>query len=356
MRRASGEGNFSIVPQSLLNHPTISWAAKGLQSHLLQHAENWEIRTEHLVDNYDGGRDFVRKLIGELMLYGYITRQQMKTKTGQFSDIEFIVHRTPVDIEQRTLPKGLKRFEKKEALVELINFILLAQKNTRIPKTEIQASAKTPNPETSSPEMPSPADPTLTIISNNKNKKEQTTNTLSVVEFLIKDSLTENQKLALISRCEELTLNSVYTQEQWLLAIEAALLDKELFTNAQQKFEHKLNTILKQASLGHWSPAEYLALQQEYENKQKKQKANAQELEISKLRSEIAHLQRLNALKPSELLEKQINAAQAKLSELEMQYKAGSGTKLPDMQVQHSSNASTGFSTKSVDKSLRSIG
>ena len=47
------------------------------------------------------GIDSVRSTVNELERYGYVTRQRIRTETGQLADTEYLVRERPLDQEEQ---------------------------------------------------------------------------------------------------------------------------------------------------------------------------------------------------------------------------------------------------------------
>lgn len=68
---------YSVVPNTLLEDPDISWQAKGLLVYLLSRPEGWEVREAHLVNVSNAPRTglaAVRSALAELEKFHYLRR------------------------------------------------------------------------------------------------------------------------------------------------------------------------------------------------------------------------------------------------------------------------------------------
>jgi hypothetical protein len=324
MRRAEDEGHFAIIPHDLLNHTDISWAAKGLQCNLLQHAESWKIHTSYLVQKFSGGRDMVRKLISELMLYGYITKEQPKSVNGKFAKSELVIHRKQVELKNRTLPKSEKILTLTTQLAlrdEIINSQYINElKFLSNPATQVKAPRpETPATESPASDSPAPVDPTLTIISNNNNKQKQkqeeesrwSVGTAEKIEPVVASSVFIFERLSLEQRqiieaqllASEISYGH-YGVATWLAAIEFELLDLNSFKNANQEFSHKLNIIFSMAKVARWTPAGYVARKEKESAVQHQKLQQDLSIEIRNKKSEISHYEKLILNSPTELQRK----------------------------------------------------
>jgi len=63
---------FTIVPNSALNDPKISFRAKGVYAYLRSKPDDWEFRVPNITRDGTEGRDAVVKAIKELEMRGYI--------------------------------------------------------------------------------------------------------------------------------------------------------------------------------------------------------------------------------------------------------------------------------------------
>ena len=228
MRRVKGEGNFVVVPQQALNEPNLSWEAKGLLSHLLQHAEGWEVIVPVLIKNYKGGRDRVYRIINELIEFGYVTRSQPNLEKGKFGQNIYDVHRVPVK--------------------NTLNIISLENNSL----TPLPGNPYTDNPHTEKPYTEN------TDLTNNKNNYDQkkTKKKKEAASSFIDKKLSEDQLAIVKQKTEGMfeKLTTEFSLEEWVVGVTEELINVNSFKKTNQEFKHKLNIILKMANNGSWCP------------------------------------------------------------------------------------------------------
>jgi hypothetical protein len=94
--RREHNGNFTVVPNGVLNDEALSYDAVGLLCYLLSKPNNWTLQIEQLRHRGGVGRDKVYKLIGQLCDAGYIVKQQARDpETAAFVAHEYVVYDRP---------------------------------------------------------------------------------------------------------------------------------------------------------------------------------------------------------------------------------------------------------------------
>jgi uncharacterized phage protein (TIGR02220 family) len=90
--RQKRKDNYTVVNNSILQNPTLSWAAKGMLVYLLHLPDNWQINVADLSNRSKNGRDGTATIIKELMDEGYLTRQKMLTDQKRFAGYDYTVN------------------------------------------------------------------------------------------------------------------------------------------------------------------------------------------------------------------------------------------------------------------------
>ncbi len=65
---------FTIVPNQIIDDPTISFRAKGIYAYLRSKPDDWEFRVSNIVGAGKEGRDAIQTALKELEDKGYIER------------------------------------------------------------------------------------------------------------------------------------------------------------------------------------------------------------------------------------------------------------------------------------------
>lgn len=84
--------NYTVLPNAVLNDPRLSWEARGMLAYLLSKPDHWKVIVKALVKETKAKRDAVYRILNEIEDAGYITREQSHDETGQFVQVERIVH------------------------------------------------------------------------------------------------------------------------------------------------------------------------------------------------------------------------------------------------------------------------
>jgi hypothetical protein len=85
IRRHVTADPFARVKRAMLEAQNLSWKAKGILSYLLGKPDNWQLKEADLINRGNDGRDSVRSGIAELQSAGYLRKEVVKGKSGQFS-------------------------------------------------------------------------------------------------------------------------------------------------------------------------------------------------------------------------------------------------------------------------------
>lgn len=88
------EGNWTAVPNKLIEDPKLSWKAKGLYAYLTSRPDGWEVREMDLERRSNDGRTSLRAGIRELEESGWLTRKQER-EGGKYTHTSFTLHRSP---------------------------------------------------------------------------------------------------------------------------------------------------------------------------------------------------------------------------------------------------------------------
>lgn len=88
---------YKALPNQPAEDASLSFAARGLLWYLLVKPDDWQVVVANLINASPAGRDFVYKLLKELVDAGYIHRQQRNDPdTGQRLPVEYIVSDEPL--------------------------------------------------------------------------------------------------------------------------------------------------------------------------------------------------------------------------------------------------------------------
>ena len=85
IRRHVTADPFARVKRAMLEASDLSWKAKGILSYLLGKPDNWQLKEADLINRGNDGRDAVRSGIAELQSAGYLRKEVVSGKAGQFS-------------------------------------------------------------------------------------------------------------------------------------------------------------------------------------------------------------------------------------------------------------------------------
>ena len=101
--RVERNKNFTVMANYHLKDKRLSLKAKGLLSVMLSLPDDWNYNMKGLARLSKDGSDSVRSTVNELERYGYVTRQRIRTETGQLADTEYLVRERPLDQEEQPI-------------------------------------------------------------------------------------------------------------------------------------------------------------------------------------------------------------------------------------------------------------
>jgi hypothetical protein len=97
--RANHEGNFTIVPNAIVEHQQLPIEAKGLLCYLISRPPKWRVRHEPLQRALHVGREKLQRLFRELARAGYAERaiDQPRDSENRFASYDYVIRDVPKD-------------------------------------------------------------------------------------------------------------------------------------------------------------------------------------------------------------------------------------------------------------------
>lgn len=104
---------FTMVPNRILNDPSLSLAEKGLIAIFLSNADDWKIILEEIYTRSSNREKSHKTVMKELKTKGYFTQVKKRNPVTRKFEWENKLHSFPVEPSMRTLPiqKGMKQGE-----------------------------------------------------------------------------------------------------------------------------------------------------------------------------------------------------------------------------------------------------
>jgi hypothetical protein len=93
---------FTIVPNQIMDDPTISFRAKGIYAYLRSKPDDWEFRVPNIVRAGKEGRDAIQNALGELECAGYLERVANRKDDGKYNGWIWYVYETPQNDNEPT--------------------------------------------------------------------------------------------------------------------------------------------------------------------------------------------------------------------------------------------------------------
>ena len=109
--RSPKRHNYSIIDNTCLRDPNLSWKAKGLFAYLLSLPDNWQIYQKDLVNRATDGDTSLRSGIIELEKAGYLKRERQRNEFGQVKGMIYHIIENPNQQECPTNTASEPRWE-----------------------------------------------------------------------------------------------------------------------------------------------------------------------------------------------------------------------------------------------------
>ena len=97
--RSPKRHNYSIIDNTCLRDPNLSWKAKGLFAYLLSLPDDWQIYQKDLVNRATDGDTSLRSGIIELEKAGYLKRERQRNESGQVKGMIYHIIENPNEQE-----------------------------------------------------------------------------------------------------------------------------------------------------------------------------------------------------------------------------------------------------------------
>lgn len=100
--------HYTIVSNRMTEHPLLTWATKGLLTHILSRDPDWKIYVNQLASIYQGGkkggsRDAIRSMLKELKQHGYLVHVKYRDSKGCWVH-RYDVYPMPIQDFQKMFP------------------------------------------------------------------------------------------------------------------------------------------------------------------------------------------------------------------------------------------------------------
>ncbi len=109
--RSPKRHNYSIIDNTCLRDPNLSWKAKGLFAYLLSLPDDWQIYQKDLVNRATDGDTSLRSGIIELEKAGYLRRERQRNEFGQVKGMVYHIIENPNQQECLTNTMSEPRWE-----------------------------------------------------------------------------------------------------------------------------------------------------------------------------------------------------------------------------------------------------
>lgn len=162
--RTAKQRNYSVIDNTILRDPNLSFKARGVAAYLLSQPDDWQINERHLANQSPDGETAIRSGLKELEKAGYLHRRKGQDEQGRFR-WEAVLHEHPC-VEN---PRMDKPCVDKQPLLSTIVLNTISDTNVSVlpdapvtpPLAEVevtpfQVEDTTPTPPQAPPVSPSP--------------------------------------------------------------------------------------------------------------------------------------------------------------------------------------------------------
>jgi hypothetical protein len=88
--------DFSIIRNDTVRDARLSFGARGVLTYLLTKPDDWEVRSQDLVQQSPHGEDAILRMLKELETCGYLSRWRERNKHGRY-EWRTVVYENPAD-------------------------------------------------------------------------------------------------------------------------------------------------------------------------------------------------------------------------------------------------------------------
>lgn len=100
--------NFTTISNSILYDSNISFKAKGILIYMISRPDDWTFYENEIAKNGVDGVKSIRSGIKELIIRGYIKRQQVRRDKGYYDSYEYWIYDTPGTHDDKIGPDVLQ--------------------------------------------------------------------------------------------------------------------------------------------------------------------------------------------------------------------------------------------------------
>lgn len=95
IRRGARNARYTTLPNQVLEDVRLSMEARWLLSYLLSKPDNWIVRVADISKKGGCGRDKARRMVNELVEFGYAEKEQNRGDEGKFGRLSLVVYDEP---------------------------------------------------------------------------------------------------------------------------------------------------------------------------------------------------------------------------------------------------------------------
>ena len=98
--RQTDRKHYTCISNEMLNDDRLSYEARGMMAHLLSKSDDWDVIMTYLASQGKCSILRVRRILGELQKYGYITSEDTQDKNGRVWKKEITVYEKSIITKQ----------------------------------------------------------------------------------------------------------------------------------------------------------------------------------------------------------------------------------------------------------------
>lgn len=208
IRRAKKDADnpYRAVRRATFEDERLSWEARGLLAYLLVKPDDWRINVANLVNQAPGGRDRVYRIINELIEFGYICRDEIRTN-GKIAGYDYTVYEEPRTEKPEQIPllpnePDTENTDTELPLPEKPYPVLPYTANTHISNKEVVVSNKTDAEPTAPHRQQKNSDADIKAAEEKERRSALKTTWLSVSEAKNYSPVQVNKGIMLLERAD----------------------------------------------------------------------------------------------------------------------------------------------------------
>lgn len=223
--RSPKRHNYSIIDNTCLRDPNLSWKAKGLFAYLLSLPDDWQIYQKDLVNRATDGSTSLRSAIIELEKAGYLKRERQRNEFGQVKGMIYHIIENPNQQECPANTTSEPRLEnpiqenpiQENPIQENHTLVNTNKPNTKEQKTNIRERGQAPTSETETNSISLAKQ--ITLLDKKETKKQKKAREIGKMRDMILAFTTNQEVRKALTDYFDFRVGRGLTIKQWELIL-----------------------------------------------------------------------------------------------------------------------------------------